>query len=296
MIGNFEIKRRDLNLLPGITNTSDLSSICSLFLCLPVFQFNSLSDFASKSVWLNSVAYQYIFPVHNLVESTKNGEEIELRESKSNFRIKTREGKYRFNLSLICDIDYFIRLKSYEGQDLKCYLGDINGNLIGKRVVNSILPFSIDALNISRIELGANLPPVTNIYMDLSDPLEIQSGYHIKPTFDFDSIQNVTVSIESITEIDSNSISFTVIDPCSNPITGLLSTDFTIFDNINGNVTFETFTEIGNGEYRIDANETLYFGDLRLISSVYNATESYSLAVIPQYNPLQYNNTQYKVS
>jgi hypothetical protein len=291
MLGNFEIKKNDLNLKPGITNTSDFSSICSVLFCLPTFQFNSLADFQNLTVWNQSVAYGYVFPLHNLAESTRNSEDVELREGRDNRRVKTREGKYRFQLGIVCDIDYYIRLKSYEGRELKCYLGDINGNLIGYRVGNAVKPLIIDSLYVQRIEIGSNQPAWTLISLDLNNPLEV--NYSVKPLFNFESIYNLTVNIQNLTSIDSNSISFDVMDACSEGIEGLLISNFTIADNVNGSIT-GTLTDNGGGSYRIDATEDFYAGSIRLISSQYNAYEEYSF-VVPQYNPAQYN-TSYKVS
>lgn len=293
MLGNFEIRKNDLNLKPDITNISDFSSICSVLFCKNDFQFNALADFLNLTVWNQSVAYGYVFPLHGLVESTRNSEDVELREGRDNRRVKTREGKYRFQLGIVCDIDYYIRIKSYEGRELKCFLGDINGNLIGYKVGSTVKPLTIDSIYVQRIEIGSNQPAWTLITLDLNNSLEV--NYSVKPTFNFESIYNLTVDIQSLTLADANSIIFNVVDSCSEGIEGLISANFSISDNVNGSIAISTFTEIGNGSYRIDAAEDFYAGSLQLISSEYNALETYSF-VVPQYNPAQYNNSQYKVS
>lgn len=290
MIGNFEIKQRDLNLMPDVVNTSDLSSICSVLFCLPSFQFNSLADFANESVWIQSVAYQYVFPLHNLVESTRNSEDIELREGRDNRRVKSRDGKYRFMFNIVCDIDYYIRLKEYEGRDLKCFLGDINKNLIGHKVGTTVLPLTIDSIWVNRIELGANQPAWTTIYLDLNDPSEI--NYSIKPAFEFEDIKNVMVTIDNFIQIDADSITFDVTDPLGEGIEGL--TVFTVVDEINGSVAVSSLVDNGGGNYRINAAENLYEGTVTLITTLYNAIGIYSFA-IPQYNPTQYS-SQYDIS
>jgi hypothetical protein len=293
MLGNFEIRKNDLSLKPGITNTSDFSSICSVLFCLNNFQFNALPDFSNLTVWNQSVAYGYVFPLHGLVESTRNSEDVELREGRDNRRVKTREGKYRFQLGIVCDIDYYIRLKSYEGRELKCFLGDINNNLIGYKVDTTVKPLTIDSIYVSRIEIGSNQPAWTLITLDLNNPLEV--NYSVKPTFNFESIFNLAVDIQNLTQVDSDSMTFDVVDACGEGITGLIAANFSISDNVNGSIAISLLTEIGGGAYRIDGAENFYAGTLRLISSNYNAFEPYSFSV-PQYNPTRYNNTQYKVS
>lgn len=287
MLGNFEIKQRDLNLDQSIINTNDLSSIASVLFCTVDFQFNTLADFNTTSVWLAAIANQYVFPLHNLTESTENSEETELENSRQNYRFVKREGKYRFMLGLTCDIDYFIRLKEYEGRNLKCYLWDINNNLIGLRSGNTVLPFGIESLIISKPKFGTAAAGWTNVYLDLYDNLE--SGYFIKPTWDVESLVNINVDFENIAQTDSDTMTFDVIDTCSEGIEGLLAANFTITDNINGAIAISLLTDLGGGSYRIDGAEQFYSGQIKLVSTKYNALGTYEFTV-PEFNPLQFSN------
>ena len=190
-------------------------------------------------------------------------------------------------LGLICDIDYFIRLKTYENRNLKCYLYDINNNLIGIKSGSTVLPFGIESFIVSKPKFGSAIPGWTNIYLDLSDNLE--NGYSIKPTWDVESLVNITIDFENILQTDSDTITFDVIDTCGEGIEGLLAGNFTITDNVNGSIAISLLTDLGGGSYQIDGAEDFYSGQIKLISTKYNALGTYSFTV-PQYDPLQYSN------
>jgi len=300
MLGNFEIRRPDLNRSAKALSFSDYSAITDIFLCVPAFQFNSLVDFESESVWLAAIASEYVFPIHNIIDVQNNSEDIVLAESKFNFRHVVRPGKYRFSFSVNVDIDYFIRLKNYEGQNLKAYFSDVNGNLFGVKSGNTVRPFDLDSIIVKKIGFGEpGQPSLTNILIDFHNPLQIESGYIVKPMFESSDLINIECSLvtELLNSDEISTLQLTVLDPCLNGITGLLLSNFQIFDEINGPLTLGAFNEVGNGVYTLTISVGIYKGLTKMISTLYHAKDYYDFAevvVIPQYNPTQYNSTQYK--
>jgi len=296
MLGNFEIKRPDLNRLDKVLSFSDYSAITDIFLCVPGFQFNSLIDFETESVWLAAMANEYIFPIHNIIDIQNNSEDVVLTESRFNFRHVIKPGKYRFTFSVNVDIDYFIRLKKYEDQNLKAYFADINGNLFGVQAGNTVKPFDLDSIIVKKIGIGdPGQPSLTNILIDFHNPVQIESGYIIKPAFESSYLTNVECSL-ILEDLGSNHIRMTVINPCLEGVTGLVDNDFALTDNVSGLITLSAFSEVGLGVYTATVNKTLYLGLIKIISNFYHAKEYYDfggIITIPQYNPSQYNNTQY---
>jgi hypothetical protein len=299
MLGNFEIKRPDLNRTAKALTFADYSSITDLFLCVPAFQFNTLADFTNESVWLATIANEYVFPIHKIIDVQNQSEDATIVESKFNFRHITKPGKYRFAFSLNADIDYFIDIKKYEGQNLKAYFADINGNLLGVKDGSTVKPFDLDSILVKKIGFGdPNQASLTTILIDCHDPIQIESGHIIKPTWEANNLVN-TECILSLEDLGSNHIRLTITDPCYDGVIGLISSNFTLTDSISGLISLSAFTEVGYGIYTATVNKTLYLGMVKMISNLYHATEYYdfgSVITFPQYNPTQYKNTQYKTA
>lgn len=181
MIGNFEIQRPDLNLLDCVINYSDLTQAGTLFLCRPDFQFNSTTDFQTMTAWTTAIDSDYIFTIHNIIESIDQSEDIILIESRQNFRYQSRPGKYRFAFVVNVDVQYYAKLLQYAGQNLKLFLADINNNLIGYLSGNAVKPFDLDNISVRKIPFGTSAPSLTQIIIDFYDPSQFASAYVFKP-------------------------------------------------------------------------------------------------------------------
>ena len=287
MLGNFEIKRPSLSLNANQANFSDLTGITSLFLCTTTTSL-TLTNALTASNWIALIASKNIFPIHNIKDVQNDSEQPDIKESKQNFRYQARRGKYRFTCLVNVDVDYFIDLKKYEGQNLKAYFGDKNGNLIGVSDSTNFSPFTLSSIIIQKIGFGKFESSYVGITIDLAKPEEMESGYTFKPDFYLFDLVNEEVTISDISADDEYSMVFTVTNSCGDGITGLVATDFTLVDDISGTLTLDGFTEVGSGVYNYASVEQQYLGEIQLQSTKYNATADYTFST-PEFSPADFS-------
>ena len=287
MLGNFEIQRPSLGLNPNKANYSDLSGVTSLLLTVPTFSLTT-TEMLTLSNWIGEVADGNIMPIHDIKDSQAESEEAVYLESKQNFRYQARKGKYRFAFSLNVDVDFYISLKKYEGQNLKAYFGDKNGNLIGRVISNVFYPFTLSFISIKKMGFGTFQSSLTVLTVDLSDLTEMDFGYTFKPDFYINQIRIEQASLTDITDIDTTTMQFEVYNSCSEPVLNLVASDFTITDDLLGVLTLNTFTEVGSGVYRYKSDEIQYLGEIKLKTSVYKGLADY-LFIAPDFSPADFS-------
>lgn len=289
MLGNFEKKKASIFINGSIVNYSDYSAITSVMLVnansyVTLLQKNSILAFTAL------IAEAKLYPIHNVDEIEDNTEDVVLTDSKHKQRVRTQKGKNRFAFQVNIDIDYFIQLKKLDGVNLKAYFGDINGNLIGYSDGVNFKPLTVDSIIVKKIPFGSVKSGNTVIIVDLHNSDEV--NYIYKPTFSITNIMLEEVYFSNITKIDTSTIEFTLSDYCGTLLSDFIAANFTLTDNIQGLLTVHTFTNSGNGVYRIKTNELQYSGLINVTTSKYFGNDDYSFYT-PQYNPTQYNNAQY---
>ena len=287
MLGNFEIQRPSLCLNVNQANYSDLTGVTSLFLVEPSTYF-TLANALISSNWITEIAQGDIIPIHNIRSVEDNSEPADVKVSKQNIQYQARRGKYRFTFFVNVDVDFFIDLKKYEGQNLNAYFGDKNGNLIGISDSTNFKPFTLSSIFVHKIGFGKFESSFVGITVELLDSSEMESGYTFKPDFYIHELSNENVTIDTISADDEYSMTFTVTDSCSNGITGLVVTDFTLVDDINGTLTNDGFTEVGSGVYNYASVEIQYLGEIQLVSTKYNATADYTFST-PEFSPSDFS-------
>jgi hypothetical protein len=196
MIINAEPEYPDLNLLEVNANVSDFSAITDLFLCKPTFHFDSVANFSNRDYWNAGIVAGNIFPIHDIYEPVDQSEQISLTESKFNFRIKAKPGKYRFLLSTCVNLATYKKLVLLEGQNLKCFAADINGNVFGVLNGSEIMPFDIDPIIIDKIKWGSSdAPSWTNIHLSFLNPDQIKLAYTAKMLWEPSDLWNIEATM-----------------------------------------------------------------------------------------------------
>lgn len=287
MLGNYEIQRPTLTLNVNQANFSDLTGVSSLFLVTPSFTL-ATTTMLTSTAWVNGIAAKSIIPIHDIKDVQDETEQPDIKESKQNFRYQARQGKYRFTFLLNIDVDQFIKLKKYEGQNLKAYFADRNGNLIGRVVSTTFYPFTLSSIMVFKIGFGRFESSYVGINIDLAYPNEMEQGYSFKPDFSIKDLVNETVDIESLTAVDTTTMQFEVYDGCNNAITDLVAADFTIVDELLGTLTLNTFTNVGDGVYTYKTDEVQYLGTITLTNTKYNGQAIYEF-IEPEFSPVDFS-------
>jgi hypothetical protein len=177
MIINAEPYKPDLNLYDNQINTSDYSSTTDLFFCKPDFHFNSIADFQNKSKWIDAIIAGNIFPIHNILDVIDQSIAVSMKNGKHNKRVKNTIGYYRFAYQLIVDMEYYQLLKKYEGQNLKCFVADVNDNIFGVQQNGTIKGFDLDSIFLDKIYWQtASVPSWTMIICDYTNPIQMESA------------------------------------------------------------------------------------------------------------------------
>ena len=282
MIGNFENTKPDLNLPEWVTNKSTYSRFSGIFMALNDFKFNTETDFLTESNWRNAIKSQFLFPIHGAKESDNQSDDTLYYASIQDFQYKIYDGKIKFLLKFNYDIEYHQLLASYSGQYLKGYLYDKNNNLYGVLDSTQVKGFDFDLIDVKKISLGnSSTPGWSELYLELSDDQELLNAIIQKPDWIISKVKNVPLLISDITNPSSDVIKFLVTDTyCDTSIEGLLETDFTILDNTYGAISFDSFTELGDGYYQIDGDNNYTSGTINIDTFKYNASEAYNFGLI----------------
>jgi hypothetical protein len=282
VIGTFENTKPDLNLPEWVTNKSTYSRFAGIFLSLNSFKFNTETDFLTESNWRNAIKSQYLFPVHGGKETDNQSDETIYHESLQDFQYKKYDGKVRFVLKFDYDIEFHQLLAEYSGQYFKGFLYDKNNNLYGVLDSTQVKGFDFDLIDLKKITLGNSQAPAwSELLLELSDAQEFLSMIVDKPNWIISKIKNVPLLISNITTPSADVIKFLVTDTyCDVPIEGLLEGDFSILDNTYGAISFDVFTEVGNGYYQIDGDNNYTSGTINIDTLEYNASQTYNLGLI----------------
>jgi uncharacterized protein (TIGR02145 family) len=125
--------------------------------------------------WLDSIAAFEVFPIHRIIDVEDNSEEPTLFESRSNRRYQQRHGKYRYNFRTSVPVEWYDRLKAYEGQRLDAIFGDVNGNVIGRGDGDNIKPITVESIMVRKISWGVyGQPCIVGITIDLAYPSQMR--------------------------------------------------------------------------------------------------------------------------
>ena len=170
------------------------------------------------------------------------------------------------------------KLANYSGQYLKVYFYDRNNNLYGVVDSTQVKGFDLDLIDLKKISLGnPSIPEWSELYLELSDAQELLSTIIEKPDWIISKVKNIPLLISDITNPSSDVIKFLVTDTyCDVPIEGLLESDFMILDNTHGTISFDLFTEVGNGYYQIDGDNNYTSGVINIDTFDYNASQAYN--------------------
>lgn len=282
MIGNFENIKLNLNLPEWVTNKATYSRFAGIFLSLYDFKFNTLTDFLIENNWRNAISSEFLFPIHEAKENENQSEETLYYTSQQDFQYKIYDGKIRFVLRFNYNIEFHQLLSIYSGQYFKGFLYDKNNNLYGVIDSTQIKGFDLDFIDLKKIILGNSQTPAwSELYLEFSDAQELLNAVIEKPDWIISKVKNVPLLISDITAPSSDVIKFLVTDTyCEIPIEGLLEADFTILDNTYGSISFDSFTELGEGYYQIDGDNDYTNGTINIDTLYYNASQEYNLGLI----------------
>lgn len=287
MLVNNEHTASDLSLADTAININNLSEISDLFFISNDFVFNTQSDFETQSVWQNGIGQGYIIPIHDIKEVEDNSESEQYNLSNQDFQYKVSDGKSRYRFKAKYDISYFQDLQDYDQSYYTVCLYD-GSNLYGILNGSQVTGIDTDLISIPKVRLQiGNTPSWTDIYIEFSNFNDLL----VSPiTWNASYLKNIEVTIQNVTQ--TTDITFEIVDSCGVTIEGLTTSDITITDTVSGAAVNSVFTEDGNGYYTIDTDITLYYGTITMFNTEYNGTGVYSFST-PQYNPTQYNNSQY---
>lgn len=284
MLGKFE-NRETVTVKNSLISRLDVTVINSIILSLPSVE---VSDINNIDEWQSLATGRRVEVINGTVGVEPANEDIQLTESRFNFRYKSREGKTRLMLHISASDEYYNRLLQYEGRSYDAFLVDRNENLICNAVGSVYKPLLVDSIEVRRIVAGTpEQTGIIGLLIELSKPIT----YYAKLLIDITSIYVSPVTVTAVDKISSNVITVEVLDACGNVVTELDKFSFKVSDEINGVITVTDATYL-NGIYTLTGTKEFYRGQIKIESGVYFGTGNYIFS-IPDYSPDDYDSNDY---
>jgi hypothetical protein len=121
---------------------------------------------------------------------------------------------------------------------------------------------------------------ITSAQSFYSGTISIIGNYVGSQIYNFTS--TIFVTITDITSDIDDEISFKVTETISgNPVTGLVTGDISIVDDINGAIANSVFSEDGSGYYSITGDDSFTSGTITVSNATYSGDDNYSFSIIP---------------
>lgn len=288
----FENTKNDINISGNAINTKKTVNITDMFFIYPDFAFNNETQFATESVWKLGIGAGYIIPIHDIYEVDDQSQDVVYGTSLFGYEYKKHGGKKRLSFRTNPDMEIAKDMVDYSDQYYHVCFADRNKNLYGRLSGSQVLGIDTDMISIELPRFGS-VPMWTTIRVELSD---ISDLYMANVDFKPWELINIPVEVTNPSQSATTNITFDVTDiQCSVGIEGLLTSEIVITDTINGTIAHQTFTDNGDGSYTIASASDIFHGTITITSEDYNGSGLYSFTV-PQYNPNQYDNSQYNVT
>lgn len=284
MLGKFE-NRETVTVKNSLINRLDVTAINNIILSLPSVE---VSDINNIDEWQSLATGRSVEVINDIVGVEPANEDIQLTESRFNFRYKSREGKTRLMLHISANDEYYNRLLQYEGRSYDAFLVDRNDNLICNAVGSVYKPLEVDSIEVRRIVAGTpEQTGIIGLLIELSKPITC----YAKLLIDITSIYVSPVTVTAVDKISANVITVEVLDGCGNVVTGLDKFSFKVSDVLNGVITVTDATYL-NGIYTLTGTKEFYRGQVEIESGVYFGAGNYIFS-IPDYSPDDYDSNDY---
>ena len=252
--------------LRTFANNSDKYKLTeSIFITPTDFTFTE-SEFIDNDFWYDNLGVN-IFPLHGITAFAPSDVAAKFEESIQDFKYKIDNGKYKQKIKYDWSLDYHQLINELSGQDLRIIY--VSGNVL--RAVKDGL--EIKGFKTSQFELEkimftlGNSTGNSELSIELLDPDELNTlGHEVEVDWQPKKMDRLVLSIDLIFTEDTITLS---IKHLNTNITGIVSSDITITDNINGNITFTTFVP-GDGIYILEGfSDVITVATLTIKSTIY---------------------------
>ena len=261
--------------------------INAAFLAVPGFQFDTASDFADETKWLEAIRDGNLYPVQDILEFEDTTTDDIKYTTPRGFNYKMADGIRSYTLRLNVDLESHKVLRSYSSKNWSIFKADVNKNTKGTSADGTI----VKGINLAYFEVGmmkdatADAPAWTSIEVQESDVEEWDTDgvYLNNPTFLPTQLKGVgTIVLAQVGTITTNVFTVTAnyVDDSkldgansgadtSDAISGALLANFEVNDG-SAIITPDSVTESTTtaGEYEIDCTTaTISSGTCQFIPS-----------------------------
>lgn len=206
----------------------------------------SVDDFADADFWYDNLGIN-IFPLHGISEFTPEDRKKTLTESLQDFSYETVPEKYRQRIKYDWSLDYHKLVNEISGQSVNIIYAS---NRVLRATLNdsgdvkgfSVSAFILEGLMFSLNESNGD----SELFLELLDAKELnENGYDVEVDWQPKKMDRLVLNVKLSFGADTITM---LIKYLSNTITGIKSSDITITDDKNGDITFDTFIP-GDGIY-----------------------------------------------
>ena len=238
----------------------------TLFITPSDFVFTP-EEFEDNDFWYDNLGVN-LFPLHGVAAFNSEDEKNQITQSKQDFGYKTTNGKYKHRYNFDWSLDYHKLINEISGQK-------VNVIFVSRRVLRAtektdgnIKGFTVDLFDLEKImfDNGSNNGN-SELYIELFDSDELNvNGYECEVDWTPQKLDRLVLNISLSFGEDSITM---LIKHLSNKITGIKSSDITITDDKNGDITFSTFIP-GDGVYLLSGfSDTITTACLYIQSTLY---------------------------
>jgi hypothetical protein len=254
-----------------------LGILTSVYLTPEDFNFPE-SDLEDEDTMFDHMVDGNIFPLHQVHVTEPQNKNQEFSESLQDFSYKTYPGKDIYSIKFDWRLDYHQLISQFNGQNLRVIFGYNNKKFLTTATGSNVQGFKLSNITLDDIEInGTNLSPLR---IELADKAERKVEVLTEAGYSIDRIDRRFTSIE--VSATSTEMNFTMYH-LGTEVTNLISTDVTVTDDANGELTF-SFNTSGLG-YLLDSfSDTLTRGCLRVVSEGYLGRNRYTAVAVVVYD------------
>lgn len=247
-------------------NTDKYKITDSLFITPSDFVCTT-DELEDRDFWYDNLGIN-LFPLHRITNYTNESTKNQITESLQRFGYKTAQGKYKFRYNFDWSLDYHNLIDDLSGQKVNVIL--ISGNVIRTALKSdgNIKGLTVDLFDLEPILFDdGNGSGNSELFIELA---EINKSNETICEVEVDwipgKINREVLNIDITFGDDSMTL---LIKHLSNTVSGIKASDITITDDINGDISFNTYIP-GNGVYKlIGFDKTITTACMYIQSTIY---------------------------
>jgi len=250
----------------------------SLFITPDDFSFTK-AEFADDDYWYSELGIN-IFPLHGVNEFVSKDTESKIITSLQDYDYKINNGKYKHEFKYDWSLDYHKLINEISGQKIRIIYR--SGNVLRATTDGStVTGFSISTFELEKILFNSG-DSIGNskLFLEWMDSDELNvNGYEVEVDWNPGKMNRLVLNINLAFGSDSITMYVKYLDKT---ISDINSSDITITDELNGNITFGIFMP-GDGIYQLgDFSNTITRACIYVQSTLYIGAKKFTFNFILQ--------------